>query len=49
MDSSALAALIDADLNAAPDKSIVLVDPSPVCELVLKALGLQDRFDVVRP
>jgi len=48
MDSSAIAALVEADLNAAPDKAIVLVDPSPVCDLVFKALGLAERFDIVR-
>jgi len=48
MDSSAIAALIDADIGAAPDKSIVLVDPSPICDLVFEALGLQARFDIVR-
>src|SRR3954452_24044085 len=42
MDSSGVAALVDASETAATEGSLVMVDPSPPCRLVLDALGLHD-------
>jgi anti-anti-sigma factor len=42
MDSSGAAALVDASDRTSTGGSLVLVDPSPPCRLVLDAVGLHD-------
>ena len=42
IDSSGVAALVDASETTSTDASLVMVDPSPPCRLVLDALGLHD-------
>jgi anti-anti-sigma factor len=42
MDSSGVAALVDASERTSAEGSLVMVDPSPPCRLVLDALGLHD-------
>ena len=48
MDSSAVGALIAASQSAPSGKRLVLLDPSPVCDLVFTALGLDETFEIVR-
>jgi len=42
IDSCGVAALIDASERTSTEGSLVLVDPSPPCQLVLDAVGLHD-------
>jgi anti-sigma B factor antagonist len=42
IDSSGVAALIDASERTSTEGSLVMVDPSPPCRLVLDAVGLHD-------
>ena len=48
MDSSAVGALIAASQSAPSGKRLVLLDPSPVCDLVFTALGLDEIFEIFR-
>jgi anti-anti-sigma factor len=42
IDSSGVAALVDASERTPTDASFVMVDPSPPCQLALDALGLHN-------
>ena len=42
IDSSGVAALVDASAATPTDGALVMVDPSPPCRLAMDALGLHD-------
>jgi anti-sigma B factor antagonist len=42
IDSSGVAALVDASARTPTEGAFVMIDPSPPCQLVLDALGLDD-------